>query len=189
MSAVELVFIAVGLSVDAFAVAVCKGLGLKRFDLKLSVTIAVFLGGFQALMPCLGYFLGFEFQKYIVAFDHWIAFAMLGFIGFKMIRDSLCDNQNEVSVGTELDYCELSVLAVATSIDAFAVGITLAFLKLDLLLSCLTIGTTTFLFSIAGVFIGMRFGSRFETKAQILGGVFLVIMGLKILFEHQGLLG
>ncbi len=184
MGAVELFFVAVGLSMDAFAVSVCKGLGMKRMNIRNALTISLFFGGFQALMPCVGWFLGTRFQKYIVRYDHWIAFLMLVYIGGKMIKDSVCDGGREVVVGRTVDLKELLVLSVATSIDALAVGITLAFLNINILFSAAMIGAVTFFLSFSGVFAGVKFGSRFDRKSEIIGGVILVFIGFRILFEH-----
>lgn len=188
MGFAELLLIAVGLSMDAFAVSVCKGLGMKKTDKKGTVVIALFFGGFQAIMPFIGWALGRQFQRYIIAFDHWITFLLLSFIGGKMIFDAVRDNEKAVTICFHLDIKEILMLAVATSIDALAVGITLAFLNVNILCATSIIGATTFLISAAGVFIGSAFGSKFEKKAEILGGIILVLIGLKILLEHLDIL-
>ncbi len=188
MGAVELMLVAIGLSMDAFAVSICKGLGMKRINIPYSLTIALFFGGFQALMPCIGWFLGTQFQMYIVRIDHWIAFIMLCFIGVKMVKDSLNDEGREIYVGVKPDYRELLLLAVATSIDALAVGLTIAFLNGSIVLSSAIIGIVTFVITLFGVWVGVRFGSRFEQKAGVFGGVLLIGIGLKILFEHLGII-
>lgn len=184
MGAAELFLIAIGLSMDAFAVSICKGLGMKKINISASLTIAMFFGGFQALMPCVGWVLGTQFQKYIVNIDHWIAFFVLLYIGGKMIKDSIGNSGIEVSLGFRTDYKELLVLAVATSIDALAVGLTIAFLNSSILISSTIIGIVTFTLSLFGVWVGSKFGSRFESKAEIVGGAILIFIGLKILLEH-----
>lgn len=186
MSFLELLLVAVGLSMDAFAVAVCRGLEMRRIDYRQALLIAVFFGGFQALMPVVGYLLGAGFEHYISAFDHWIAFALLAFIGGKMIWEAVRGGEEEQP--QELDLKMLLMMAVATSIDALAVGITFAFLQVSILPAVLTIGLITFALSFAGVAVGNRFGTRFQKKAEIAGGVVLVLIGLKILLEHLGLL-
>lgn len=186
MSFLELLLVAVGLSMDAFAVAVCRGLEMRRIDYRQALLIAVFFGGFQALMPVVGYLLGAGFEHYISAFDHWIAFALLAFIGGKMIWEAVRGGEEEQP--QELDLKMLLMMAVATSIDALAVGITFAFLRMDILSSALTIGATTFLISFGGVAAGNRFGARYKQKAEIVGGVMLVLIGVKILLEHLGVI-
>ena len=186
MSFLELLLVAVGLSMDAFAVAVCRGLEMRRIDYRQALLIAVFFGGFQALMPVVGYLLGAGFEHYISAFDHWIAFALLAFIGGKMIWEAVRGGEEEQP--QELDLKMLLLMAVATSIDALAVGITFAFLRMDILSSALTIGATTFLISFGGVAAGNRFGARYKQKAEIVGGVVLVLIGAKILLEHLGVI-
>ncbi|MGN0569153.1 MAG: manganese efflux pump MntP family protein [Candidatus Fimenecus sp.] len=179
----ELIIISLGLSMDAFAVAVCKGLNMRKIDYGQTALIAFFFGGFQALMPFIGWLLGKQFESYIISIDHWIAFALLGFIGGKMIYEAFKDEDALAGV-EKLDLKELTVLAIATSIDALAVGITFAFLKADIKISVLLIGTITFLLSGAGVFIGHKFGEKYKNKAELAGGVILVLIGLKILVEH-----
>ena len=191
MGIVELLLIAVGLSMDAFAVSVCKGLGMKTgINLKQTFLIALFFGGFQALMPFIGWLVGSRFEKYITAYDHWIAFVLLCFIGGKMLYECIFKKGEDAAESeSDLDVKELFVLAVATSIDALAVGVTFALLPdVNIGTSVLLIGLTTFLLSGIGVFIGNRFGSRFEKKAEIAGGVILILIGLKILLEHLGVI-
>ena len=188
MGFLELFLIGVGLSMDAFAVAVCKGLCMKRINRAHALVIALFFGGFQALMPTLGWILGTQFERYIVSFDHWIAFALLAFIGGKMIREAIHEDVEEEKCTYGLDLKELLLLAIATSIDALAVGITFAFLRVSILPAASLIGITTFLLSLAGVVIGNRFGSRYKKKAEICGGVILILIGTKILLEHLGVL-
>lgn len=187
MGFVELLLIALGLSMDAFAVAVCKGLTMRRMDWKRALLIALFFGGFQALMPLAGWLLGRQFEHYITAIDHWIAFALLVFIGGKMLWEAL-HNKEDAGCEDRLDLRELLSLSVATSIDALAVGITFAFLQVQILPSVGLIGVTTFALTLLGVVIGRRFGGWLTQKAQIAGGVVLILIGTKILLEHIGLL-
>ena len=186
MSFTELFLIGVGLSMDAFAVAICKGLNMQKLNLKQTGLIALFFGGFQALMPLIGWFLGKQFEVYITSVDHWIAFALLAFIGGKMIWDALHEEDEDDDRGFDLK--ELFALAVATSIDALAVGITFAFLKVNIWTSITVIGLTTFCLSAIGVFIGHKFGAKYKDKAELAGGVILVLIGLKILLEGLGLI-
>lgn len=187
MSLTELLLIGIGLSADAFAVAVCKGLNMRKINAKVSVIIGLFFGGFQALMPLIGWVLGKQFERYIVSVDHWIAFILLGFIGGKMIYEALTECEECRSEVREIpDLKELTVLAVATSIDALAVGITFAFLKVDIINAITIIGVTTFLLSSFGVIIGCKFGAKYKSKAELAGGIILVLIGLKILLEHLG---
>ena len=192
MGIVELLLLAVGLSMDAFAVSVCKGLGMKKVSLKAQCTCGVWFGGFQALMPLVGFLLGTLFAAAIQAVDHWIAFALLALIGVNMLREALekhdCDCCKESSA--DLSVKTMFVMAIATSIDALAVGISLAMAgNVNIVLAVVLIGVTTFLLSALGVKIGNIFGTRFEKKAQCAGGVILVLLGVKILLEHLGVLG
>ncbi len=193
MSFIELFILAVGLSMDAFAVSVCKGLSVRKAEVKECCLAGLYFGGFQALMPVIGYFLGVQFREYITGIDHWIAFVLLGLIGISMIREAgeREDESGEVcpTEGNPFAVREMLVLAVATSIDALAVGITLAFLNVNLLASVCFIGVTTFVLSAAGVRIGNIFGIRYKAKAELAGGIILICMGLKILLEHLGMLG
>lgn len=182
----ELFFIAVGLSMDAFAVAVCRGLGMKKLNMKQGAVVALFFGGFQGLMPLIGWALGRQFEQYIVSIDHWIAFVLLGYIGGKMIWDAFHDDEGEVS--SDFDIKQLFLMAVATSIDALAVGITFAFLHVSIVPAVLLIGFTTFVLSLIGVWLGHRFGSKYKNKATFAGGLVLCIIGLKILLEHLGII-
>lgn len=189
MGIIELLLIAIGLSMDAFAVSVCKGLSMTKLNLKNAGIIAFFFGGFQAIMPLLGWFLGARFQRYIVSFDHWIAFALLAFIGGEMIVESVKHDEKIEEDGDSIKIKQLFLLAIATSIDALAVGITFALLPgTNIGLSVTLIGITTFIISFAGVGIGFRFGSKYEKKAQIVGGIILIVLGIKILLEHLGVL-
>jgi len=185
MGFLELFLIGVGLSADAFAVAVCKGLSMRKINYRQSLIIALFFGGFQALMPLIGWTLGKQFEEYIISVDHWIAFALLGYIGGKMIWDAFHDDE---SCPVSFSIRELFLMAIATSIDALAVGITFAFLQVKIARAITIIGCTTFALSLVGVFIGNRFGSRYKSKATFAGGVILILIGLKILLEHLGIL-
>ncbi len=189
MGIIELALIAVGLSMDAFAVSVCKGLGMKRLDMGQALVIALFFGGFQALMPLAGWALGSGFQSYIEPVDHWIAFALLAFIGGKMLYDAFHEEDGDEPVAGEaarLDLKEILMLAIATSIDALAVGVSFAFLQVDIVPAISLIGVITFALSLVGVAAGHQFGARFEKPATIVGGVVLILIGLKILLEHLG---
>lgn len=185
----ELFMIAVGLSMDAFAVALSKGLNMFRINYRHALVIAAFFGGFQAGMPLLGWLLGQQFERYITSVDHWIAFLLLLFIGGKMLRDAFRDEDNIWDAFDDrLDIRELIVLAVATSIDALAVGITFAFLQVAILPSITLIGVTTFILSFVGVALGNRFGMKYEKKAEMAGGLVLILIGFKILLEHLNIL-
>lgn len=185
MNIAELFFIAVGLSMDAFAVSICKGLSVPRAKNSHMLACGMYFGGFQALMPLIGYILGVNFRHLITSVDHWIAFILLGIIGFNMVRESREESEtldDSFSPGAMLP------LAVATSIDALAVGITFAFLHVQIVPAVLLIGVTTFVFSVAGVRIGNVFGSRYRSAAELAGGVVLILLGCKILLEHLGVL-
>ena len=189
MGLVELFLVAIGLSMDAFAVSICKGLGMSRLNLKQAAVIAAFFGGFQALMPVIGWALGSQLAPVVEPVDHWIAFALLAFIGGKMIWDAFHEeSEDDAGDADVLDLRELVMLAIATSIDALAVGVTLAFLQVDIVFSVAFIGITTFALSFAGVAIGHQFGSRWEKPSTIAGGIVLILIGLKILLEHLGIL-
>lgn len=186
----ELFLIGVGLSMDAFAVSICKGLAMEKVNKKQAVVIGLYFGGFQALMPLIGWFLGVRFQKYITSIDHWIAFILLVFIGGKMIWEAVRDPdvQEIPEKDPPLKHKEMLLLALATSIDALAVGITFAFLDTPIIEAIAIIGCTTFALSILGVVVGNFFGTRYKKKAEIAGGVILILIGLKILLEHLGVL-
>lgn len=189
----ELLLLAVGLSMDAFAVSVCKGLAMKKATLKAELTCGIWFGGFQALMPTIGFFLGTLFAEAIEAVDHWVAFGLLAIIGLNMLKEAL--EKKEEGCGCENGGADLSVktmfvMAVATSIDALAVGISLAMVgSINIWLAALFIGVCTCVLSAVGVKIGNVFGSRYEKKAQVAGGVILILLGVKILLEHLGVLG
>ena len=182
MGILELFLLAVGLSMDAFAVSVCKGLAMPKITVKKASVVGVWFGGFQALMPLVGYFLGVQFKDKITSIDHWIAFILLGIIGFNMIRESL--NQEEECVDCSVSPGNMILLAIATSIDALAVGVTFAFLQVRIVPAVSFIGSTTFILSIIGVKVGNVFGTKYKSKAEFAGGLILVIMGVKILLEH-----
>ena len=184
MTFVELLLIAIGLSMDAFSVSICKGLTTKRFSWRMALLCGLWFGFFQALMPVIGYYLGAQFQELIEAYDHWIAFGLLFLIGANMIREALSKKQE--SANGDLDVKTMFLLAIATSIDAFAVGVSFACIQVKLWSSVLIIGLTTFLFSVLGVKIGNVFGSKYEKSAGIIGGIILILIGLKILLEHLG---
>ena len=186
----ELVVLAVGLSMDAFAVSICKGLALQRVSWKECCIAGAWFGGFQALMPLIGYLLGTAFEQYITSFDHWIAFALLTLIGANMLREAFSKDEEE-SAGASLSFGTMLVLALATSIDALAVGITLAFLVESigyLIFAVLSIGIITFILSAIGVRVGNLFGVKYKKGAVISGGVILILLGVKILLEHLGVI-
>lgn len=189
MGIVELFLIAVGLSMDAFAVAVCKGLAMKKCTWTKAGIVGLYFGVFQAGMPLIGYALGVQFKDVITSIDHWIAFVLLAIIGINMVRESRgscddCEKEDEA-----LDVKTMVGLAVATSIDALAVGVTFAFLQVQIVPAVSFIGVTTFLISVAGVRIGNIFGAKYKSKAELAGGIILILMGVKILLEHLGFLG
>ena len=203
MSFVEILLIGIGLSMDAFSVSICKGLTTKQFSWKMALTCGLWFGFFQALMPLIGYFLGAQFEQYITAVDHWIAFGLLFLIGANMIREALSKKEEESEkwkvengepekknfpLSTFHSQLQMLPLAIATSIDALAVGISFACIQVKIWSSILIIGITTFIFSIVGVKIGNVFGSKFEKSAGIIGGVILILIGLKILLEHLGVI-
>ena len=191
MGFIELFLIGVGLSMDAFAVAICKGLGMKRLNMKQALVIGLFFGGFQALMPFVGWALGSQFQDLISPIDHWVAFILLAIIGGKMLVEAIRGGDEESAdepADAKLDLKELFVLAVATSIDALAVGITFALLGVNIVEAISIIGATTFVLSVAGVAVGHAFGARYERGATIVGGVVLILIGCKILLEHLGVI-
>ena len=188
MSLLDLLLLAVGLSMDAFAVSICKGLAMGKIDWKKAGVVGLWFGGFQALMPLIGYFIGAQFAESIQAYDHWIAFALLALIGGNMVREALGPKEAEAA-DSALSFKSMLPLAVATSIDALAVGVTFAFLKVKILPAVSFIGVTTFVLSAVGVRVGAAFGARFRNKAELAGGVILILMGVKILLEHLGVLG
>ena len=187
MDIISLLAISIALSMDAFSVSICKGLATKQFSFKTALLCGLWFGGFQALMPIIGYFLGAQFEHLITAFDHWIAFGLLLLIGVNMIREALSDDDEDDDCNESCGctgFKTMLMMAIATSIDALAVGVSFAFLSVDLWKSVTVIGITTFLFSFAGVRIGNIFGSRYSKAAEITGGVILILLGCKILVEH-----
>lgn len=187
---IELGLIGVGLSMDAFAVSICKGLAMRKVNKKQAVVIGLFFGGFQALMPFLGWLLGSQFERYITSIDHWIAFILLGVIGGKMMMEAVKKEEAEEikQMDPPLDLKEMFLLAVATSIDALAVGITFAFLQYPIVEAISVIGVTTFAISIGGVYVGNFFGNKYKSKAEFVGGLILVLIGLRILLTHLGII-
>lgn len=187
MNLVSLFLIAVGLSMDAFAVSICKGLAMQKITIKKALIVGLWFGGFQGLMPAIGYLLGTQFEKYITNIDHWIAFVLLFIIGGNMIKEAL--SKEEEDANDSLAFKEMLLLALATSIDALAVGVTFAFLKVQIIPAVSFIGVITFTLSAIGVKIGNIFGSRYKSKAEFAGGIILILMGCKILLEHLEILG
>lgn len=187
MGLLELFIIAVGLSMDAFAVAICKGLSVRTLRPRHAVITGLYFGGFQALMPLIGFLLGVQFQSLITSVDHWIAFVLLALIGGNMIRESR--DTDEENLSDSFSFATMLPLAVATSIDALAVGVTFAFLQVDIVPAVCFIGVTTFVLSCIGVKAGNMFGAKYKSRAELFGGVVLILMGLKILLEHLGVLG
>ncbi|NMB43880.1 MAG: manganese efflux pump [Clostridiales bacterium] len=185
LTLLELFLIAIGVSMDACAVAVCKGLSLKKNSLKNALIVALYFGIFQAGMPLIGYLLGVQFQESIKAIDHWIAFILLGAIGLNMIKEA-----NDACERTDDSLCfkTMSVLAIATSIDALAVGVTFAFLQANIIKSVIIIGIVTFIFSFIGVKVGNVFGFKYKSRAEMFGGIVLILMGSKILLDHLGII-
>ncbi len=183
MEFVELLLIAVGLSMDAFAVSICKGLSVRQLKPKHAGLTALWFGGFQALMPLVGYYLGVSFDALVESVDHWIAFILLGIIGGNMLKESFSKDE-DLSVNPDFSFRTMLAMAVATSIDALAVGVSFAFLSVNIWKAVLIIGVTTALFSAVGVYIGNMFGSRYKSKAEFTGGFILIVMGVKILVEH-----
>ena len=192
MSLLELFILAVGLSMDAFAVSICKGLSFRKMSVKNAVTVGLYFGGFQAGMPLLGYLLGMQFQEAIVNIDHWIALILLSIIGLNMIREALNKEEEtpprpaewEENCDDSPDVKNMLLLAIATSIDALAIGVTFAFLRVQIVPAVTFIGLTTFILSAIGVKVGNVFGTRYKAKAELFGGAILILMGLKILVEH-----
>ncbi|MBE6230825.1 MAG: manganese efflux pump [Bacteroidales bacterium] len=187
MGIVELLVIAVGVSMDAFAVSICKGLSVPHIKPVHVCKTGLWFGGFQALMPLLGYFLGVSFTEFVSSIDHWLSLLLLGIIGANMIRESFHKDEC-CKFDPDFSFRTMLTMAVATSIDALAIGVTLAFLNVNIYYAVLIIGLTTALFSASGVMIGNMFGSRYKSKAEFAGGLILIVMGFKILFDHLGIL-
>ena len=191
MSFIELFLIGVGLSMDAFAVAICQGLFMTRIKWGHALTVGLYFGGFQALMPFIGWMLGSQFADRIQQYDHWIAFILLVLIGGNMIREALSGDEEDAAqaeTDLRLDHKKLFLMAIATSIDALAIGVTFAFLETAILPAIGIIGCTTFCISVAGVAVGCWFGARYKKRAEITGGAILVLLGVRILLEHLGIL-
>ena len=186
MDIMSLFILAAGLAMDAFAVSICKGLAMKKATMGKAAVAGLWFGGFQALMPVLGFLLGTQFRRQITAVDHWIAFVLLAAIGANMIKEA-CSDEEEIDDGS-LNFKEMFMLAVATSIDALAVGITFAFLKVNIITAASIIGIITFVIAAAGVKIGNIFGTRYKSGAELAGGVILILLGARILLEHLGIL-
>ncbi len=186
MGAIEILLISIGLAMDAFAVSVCKGLAMKKMSWKKAIIIGLYFGIFQAVMPVIGYFLGTTFERFITNVDHWVAFILLVGIGINMVKEAF-DKESE-NRNDNVDVKTMLVLSIVTSIDALAIGITFACLKIHIVMPVITIGLITFIISIIGVKIGNRFGDKYEKKAEIMGGVILILLGIKILLEHLGII-
>ena len=183
MGIIELILLSIGLGMDAFAVSICKGISMKKMDWKKACIIGLYFGGFQAII---GYFLGSTFESFITNFDHWVAFILLAIIGGNMIKETFSTECETIS--DDVNFKTMIILAIATSIDALAVGITFAFFKVNLILAISLIGIITFVLSVIGTKVGNKFGDKYEKKAEFVGGVILILLGLKILLEHLGIL-
>jgi putative Mn2+ efflux pump MntP len=188
MGIIEIILLSISLAMDAFAVSICKGLSMKKIDWKKAIIIGLYFGIFQAVMPIIGYFLGTASQGFVSNIDHWIAFVLLVLIGGNMIREAFKEESESENANDNVDFKTMIVLAIATSIDALAVGITFAFLDVNVPLAVILIGIITFIISLIGVKIGNKFGSKYENKAEIAGGIILILIGIKILLEHLGIL-
>lgn len=187
MGIIEILLLGISLSMDAFAVSVCKGLSMKEINWKKAIIIGLYFGIFQALMPVIGYILGSTFESLVTNIDHWIAFVLLVLIGGNMIREALSKEEND-NYNDDVDFKTMSILAIATSIDALAIGITFAFLNVNVSFAVTLIGITTFIISLIGVKLGNKFGSNYKSKAGIAGGIVLILIGIKILLEHLGII-
>lgn len=186
MGIIELFILAVGLSMDAFAVSICKGLAMEKCEYRKAAVCGIWFGGFQALMPLIGYFLGYQFRSYITAFDHWIAFVLLSVIGFNMVRESF--SKEEEDADDSLDVKTMFLMALATSIDALAVGVTFAFLPNTNIVAAVSfIGVVTFFLSTLGTKLGNIFGAKYKGKAELAGGLILIFLGIRILLDHLGI--
>ena len=186
MGAIEILLISIGLAMDAFAVSVCKGLAMKKMSWKKAIIIGLYFGIFQAVMPVIGYFLGTTFERFITNVDHWVAFILLVGIGINMVKEAF-DKESE-NRNDNVDMKTMLVLSIATSIDALAIGITFACLKIHIVMPVITIGLITFIISVIGVKIGNQFGDKYGKKAEIMGGVILILLGIKIVLEHLGII-
>ena len=186
MGLLEILLIGIGLAMDAFAVSICKGLPMKKMNWKKAIIVGLYFGIFQAIMPIIGFFLGTTFESLVTKIDHWIAFVLLVFIGANMLKEAFsseCEGCND-----SVNFKTMIILAIATSIDALAIGITFGFLNVNLPLAIAVIGSITFVLCIIGVKIGNKFGNKYQDKAEIAGGIILILMGVKILLEHLGVL-
>lgn len=186
MGALEILLIAIGLGMDAFAVSVCKGLSMTKMSWKKAIIVGLYFGIFQGLMPVIGYLLGTTFESFVTQIDHWIAFVLLTFIGLNMLKEAISEDSENCN--DNVNFKTMIVLAIATSIDALAIGITFAFLQTNIVIAALSIGIITFVISVLGVKIGNRFGDKYEKKAEAAGGLILILMGIKILLEHLGVI-
>lgn len=182
----EIILLSIGLAMDAFAVAICKGISMKKMNWKKALIIALYFGIFQAIMPLAGYILGHTFDTLVTNIDHWIAFILLSIIGIDMIKDGF--DKNDESYNDDIGFKTMIILAIATSIDALAVGITFAFFDVNIVFAVSLIGIITFILSIIGTKIGNKFGNKYENKAKFIGGIILILLGLKILLEHLGII-
>ena len=187
MGKIELILLAVGLSMDAFSVAVCKGLAMKKITVGKMAIVGLWFGAFQALMPVIGYLLGSSFADYITSIDHWIAFVLLLFIGGNMIREAFSKGEDKEE-NADLGFLTMLLLAVATSIDALAVGVTFAFIDVNIWFAVSVIGLTTFILSFVGVKIGSIFGAKYKSRAELVGGIILILIGTHILLQHLGVI-
>ena len=185
MGVLEIGLISIGLAMDAFAVSICKGLSMKKMSWKKALIVALYFGIFQGLMPIIGYLLGTSFESFVTKIDHWIAFGLLVLIGINMLKEAF-GNDTE-NCNDNVDFKTMVVLAIATSIDAIAVGISFAFLQVNIILAVVLIGIITFTICVLGVKIGNKFGDKYERKAETVGGLILILMGIKILLEHLGI--
>lgn len=186
MGALEILLISIGLAMDAFAVSICKGLSMKAMSWKKAIIVGLYFGAFQALMPVIGYFLGIGFENLVTKIDHWVAFILLVLIGMSMLKEAFSNNPEEHN--DSIDFKTMVILAIATSIDALAVGITFAFLQVNMILAGVMIGIVTFIICVIGVKIGNKFGDKYERKAETVGGLILIFMGIKILLEHLAII-
>lgn len=186
MSIIELLLLAIGLSMDAFAVSICKGLSVKKLEVKHALLAGLYFGGFQALMPVIGFFAGSYFADIISSYDHWVVFILLLLIGGNMIRESF--DKDEENLNDSFGFKTMLLLAIATSIDALAVGVSFAFLQVNIVMAASFIGVVTFILSAIGIKIGNIFGTRYKSKAELAGGIILILIGLKVLLEHLHLL-
>lgn len=186
MNYIEIILIAVSLASDAFTVSICKGLSMKKNDIKKGIIVGLYFGIFQGIMPIIGYLLGYTFKDLIISIDHWVAFVLLCSIGLNMIRESFSNEEDKRN--DQVDFKTMLPLSIATSIDALAIGITFAFLKVNIIVSSGIITITTFILSVIGVILGNKFGTKYKSKSEFLGGILLIVMGTKILLEHLDIL-